>query len=575
MSAGARVNYEVQTYDNGRWAISEVVPSEDSARRKAETLLAQKHIVGVRIVKESHFASDNRREAEIFKRMKENDQGDDFTIAVIEEAPVCERVTDYYKTAARNTMARLFMKYLEKFELTPLEMLHHHASLKRLVNLDTLVPSAVDKVAGLQARSTGEDTRRRREALFNAVDALVKRAREAEGKQIPDLKASTLDDVLASLDAKVADEDERRFLANVALARTTINWQNLLAKVTNLLPMASSQRDARSLAMIDEMMADILVARPIVKDIIGTSKHMGDALMRLLDLIEGKCKPAQYAAAEVLALLNALFTEDKLPRAKAVLYERIERDLKGPVRLTNVEQIAADKEFFTTILQRVATEHGVLGGRPVAGGLAERWARLNNIGGLTGRRKAIEGVCGLLATGKLKFVYLLALYDSTAEAEVRGSIESQIRALVQQLNTIQKIAPAARTEKTRLQEVAAIQRLVLDSMLEERFKKPIADVFDQIVAEYLVAENVIQRLDDDRLSFRDRATRLVAFCASGVLTVGRATTIARDRIVTYLRRKDFISEFTADIPDAAAKEKAIKDFYALLARTGFDMRAAT
>lgn len=75
------------------------------------------------------------------------------------------------------------------------------------------------------------------------------------------------------------------------------------------------------------------------------------------------------------------------------------------------------------------------------------------------------------------------------------------------------------------------------------------------------------------MSFRERATRRVTFCASGVLTVGRATTIARDTIVSYLRRKDFIAEFTGDIPEAADKEKAIKEFYGLLAKTGFDLKS--
>ena len=66
----AGVQFEVQTYNNGKWAISEVVPTEESARAKADSLLAQKNVAGVRIVKESHFASDARRESEIFKKIK-------------------------------------------------------------------------------------------------------------------------------------------------------------------------------------------------------------------------------------------------------------------------------------------------------------------------------------------------------------------------------------------------------------------------------------------------------------------------------------------------------------------------
>jgi len=567
-----RVSFEVQVYNKGSWAINVLMNSEEAARQKAKDLLAQKHITGVRIVKESHFGSDSRRESEIFKEIKQADKAEDFTITPVESAPVCEKVSDYYQNAARTTMARLFTKYAEKFELTPLEVLHSHSNMKRIMNIDNLVPSAVDKVATLQAKTTGEDARKRRETIFNAVDALAKRAREAEGKQVPELKGSTLDAVLARIDAKVADPDERQFLANVALVKVSLNWQGWIGKIAGLLPLARSEKDARSLAMIDEMMSDILNARTVIKDVIGVSKHMGDAVMRILDLIHGKCAPTKFAATELLDLLNALFAEDKLPLAKATLYDRISRDLKGPVRLTSSDEPAADRDFLQTMLDRLVTEHGVTGGSLIATALAERWARLNNVGGVTGRKKAIEGVCTMLKSSKLKFIYLLSLYDNKAEAEVRGMIEVQIRALVTQFDTIKKVAPEARTEKARLQETAAIQRLVLDSLLEERFKMPIANAFDALVSEYIVRENVIQRLDDPKLSFRDRALRLVSFASSGVLTVGKATAITRDAVISYLRRKDFINEFSGDLADPAEKEKAIKEFYGLLARTGFDMK---
>ena len=163
------------------------------------------------------------------------------------------------------------------------------------------------------------------------------------------------------------------------------------------------------------------------------------------------------------------------------------------------------------------------------------------------------------------------MYDPESSDDFRSAVEGQIQELAAQLDSINMIAPNARTEKSRLQEAAAIQRLVLNSRLLSDTKDPIVSKFDEIVSEYIISEGVIERLDDKRLPFRDRATRLVTFCSSGVLTVGRATTIARESIVSYLRRKDFITEFTSDIPDAADKEQAIKEFYRLLAKTGFNV----
>ncbi|MDX2224178.1 MAG: hypothetical protein SFV21_15615 [Rhodospirillaceae bacterium] len=573
MSVSGRVNFEVQVQRGGKWHISDVLPSEQVARRKAEELLAQKTTEGVRIIKEAHFGNDSRRETEIFKQMKEVEKDEDFSITPVDEAPVCERLSDYYETQARTTMARLFSKYLEKHELTPLELLHSHKSLKRALNLDTMVPSAVDKIASLHARATGQDSRKRKDIIYEAVDRIAARAREIDNKPLPELKNSTLDELWAKIDAKSSDADERRFLANVALTRASLTWSGWLGKMSELLPLAKASKDERAREMVDEMMSDILIAKTVIKDVIGVSKHMGDALQRMLDLIEGKCQPTKFAAEELLDLLNVLFSEDLLPKSRQVLYDRIERDLKSAVKLTTSDEANADKDFFVQLLNRVVTDHGVVGGRPIALGLTERWARIMNIGGATGRRKAMDEVRDKLSSTTRKFVYLIAMYDPKEDPDLTDVITTQLKAFAAQLDTVQKIAPEAKTQKARLQEATAVQRLVLDSPLEDGLRTLLANKFDAVVSDYLITNKVIERIDDKSLTFRDRATRLVAFCTGGVLTEGRAKTIARDSVVSYLKRKDFVSEFTLGIAEPAEKERAIREFYVLLSKTGFDVRA--
>ena len=59
----------------------------------------------------------------------------------------------------------------------------------------------------------------------------------------------------------------------------------------------------------------------------------------------------------------------------------------------------------------------------------------------------------------------------------------------------------------RLQETAAIQRLVLDSQLPAALRDPIANKFDELVSDYIISQGVIERLDDKRLSFNERDRR--------------------------------------------------------------------
>jgi len=110
MAAPGRAQFEVQLNKGGRSVMHEVMPTEESARRKAADLLALKTTEGVRIVKESIFGSgdkESRRETEIFKQLKDVSKDEDFSITPVNDAPLCEKAADYYQTAARTTMARL------------------------------------------------------------------------------------------------------------------------------------------------------------------------------------------------------------------------------------------------------------------------------------------------------------------------------------------------------------------------------------------------------------------------------------------------------------------------------------
>src|SRR5689334_11218904 len=101
MAVPGRAMFEVQVHREGRWAINEVLSSEDAARAKAQQLLLQKGIAGVKIIRETKFSDSNVRESEIFCQMKESEDSADYTITPVEAAPLCEQVADYYQTAAR------------------------------------------------------------------------------------------------------------------------------------------------------------------------------------------------------------------------------------------------------------------------------------------------------------------------------------------------------------------------------------------------------------------------------------------------------------------------------------------
>lgn len=562
--------YEVQVYRDNRWAIDDVVTDEKAAIKQAEGLLKRPNVEGVRVIAEWKGITGGDRDKEIFKKMGEGGKNEDFTPATVDEAPVCTSARDLLGAASRGTIMRMFSKYLEKQQITPMEMLHHHKNLKRMVNFETMVPAGVDKIATLQARTAKLNAKDRKNWLFDAVDEISSRAKAAEAAKLPDMGDGGLDELVDKLAAKFREEDEHRYMVTTAFVRTSLGWRGWLGKLDRLLGFATRERHALSLAIVDDMICDTLSAKTSMRDLLGPSASLGQAINRMLDLLQGRCKNAPGSADDILGPLNKLFRDGKLPGARRVLTERITRDLAGGVKLS-ANKPDQEEQVFKDLLDRLITEESVFGGGKMAHSVTERCARLHNVGGAGGRRKAVTILRDQLAQPKRVFLYLLALLeeDDQIDDEMYKHIAAQVEAVLEKLSDINSIAPHAKSDPDRMKQAVQIQKAVLDSHLRNPLKTKAANTFDDIVSRYIIDAQVIEHFDKSDLPLRQRATRLVNFCAAGYLTQGKATDIARNRVTAYLKRPDFIAALTADVADPAEKEKTIRDFYAQLARAGF------
>ena len=66
----------------------------------------------------------------------------------------------------------------------------------------------------------------------------------------------------------------------------------------------------------------------------------------------------------------------------------------------------------------------------------------------------------------------------------------------------------------------------------------------------------------------ERATMLVQFLASNVLSGNKAVAMSRDRVISHLRQPEFEKKFIADIPDPSQHASALRDFHTLLRSAG-------
>ena len=107
------------------------------------------------------------------------------------------------------------------------------------------------------------------------------------------------------------------------------------------------------------------------------------------------------------------------------------------------------------------------------------------------------------------------------------------------------------------------------SVYPDELKKRITDHIDGVLERYLNEHQIIEKLDHADSPLRDRAVRLVQFCAAGVLPEGKALSRARQRILTLLRQPNFDAHFVEGITDPARAQVALRDFHGLLVKAGF------
>ena len=201
--------------------------------------------------------------------------------------------------------------------------------------------------------------------------------------------------------------------------------------------------------------------------------------------------------------------------------------------------------------------------------IAERGARLRNVGG---PRALIDGVAeinGRLIPNFRKLTWLIAVANSGIVEDYADELYDMMRDSVKDMRALRAFCSPESKPRDKMATVTHMNDLLAASSVPDDIKTEIATKLDDGLADYLVREKVIERIDNPSLHLRKRAYMLVQFCSSGVLIEGKSAAMARKRVVGYLKQPNFTDKLVDDIKDMTTKEGTIRDFYALLQRSGF------
>jgi hypothetical protein len=563
--SGAQENtsFEVQVLQDKHWVIAEMAGDEGKAKAFLENLLQTGNHEAVRVVKDYRRIDGTHSETVVVEKKADQKAALPVQLSAITEAPPCSALADYYALPARLTMGRLLRKYFDEVFITPTELLHSAAELKRFGDKDRLLFSACDRVAFLQAHAAGEDGKTRREALDKAWTDINARAKAAAAMKLPAVK--TLEEVQK---AATAAGDQRDYVAHVLMCQALIEKRSWIGKVDLLLAWAAEPNGAEAMPMIDGVIADILVSAQFIQDLLGFQSNLAAALCSLCDLAEGKAEAAKFAPATFTAL-NKLFAEGRLPQCRQVLLSRVSRETAGTNPLSRNEP-KQEYEMFHKVLHRQLGHQGVLGGPAAAEALLQRGARVYNAGGATlTAMQALDFMMSSLTEGCLKVQYLACLAESPLGVSMAEVLVEVLETLVRGAIHIDAWVPVRVPPRDRMAALCAANRAVRSGVLPDDIRKVLGNHIDEVLSRYLLDEQIIEKIDkpDDPLALR--AIRLIKFCGSGVLIEGKSLDLARQRVIEHLKQKQFEEKFLASVPDPVQAEKHLREFHRLLVETGF------
>ena len=568
---GKRESFEVLACRDGRWTIETSSASQADAEAFARKVLNSQGVSGVKVVREV-ARGDTARETVVFEQTRELRDSGKIFVNDIDEAPYCETVEEIYAARGRQTLNRLFRAYLDKNGVTATEVMHDFRELRRLVDADSLMASGVGKVATLQAKGRADtDTGKRRDVLYGFLDEITVRARTASEKKLPTIRAEGFEAAVARIAASASPE-QCDYLLRVMVARELVQQRSFFGKLAQTMDWAEPAQDGRTRVLVDTFISDILANAETLQDLLGLQPTLGAALGSLIDLAQGRFENESEGrpddSPEVLAgRLNAMLGLDALPDSRAMLVERVRRQLEAKSPLSKGEP-EEETEAFRALIDKLMPTDDLFGGGAIAEALTHRQSRILNKGGVAGLKEATGRLLPTFADPARKAGYLLALTESRLVDSIGDEISRQLESLFIRPESVKQIVKDNRPPNKKMQTLTTVVHKVRGSGLDDRMKARIADRLDELLASYIVDDRILERVDDPSRPLHVRAFMLLSMCTPEMLPEGKASQLARKIVVKHLKRPNFETELVADVPPAE-KERVLRDFHVQLYRCGF------
>lgn len=556
-------DYEIQTQQQGNWVTQTTTVDKDEAIATAKRLFGNKACTGVRVIQSITQPDGNAMTSEILCETRVVKAGQTIRSCQIDWAPPpCATLDEFYHTDARRLIGRVLRDYCDKMVVTPTELLYNIKEALRLQDRGTLIPDAIDKVAAVQVADSSE-TRARAAEIAQSINLIISRARKPEKLAVPRLDKSFAAVLTACRKIETQGEDPT-YVAMAVLTRDLSTIRNWLGKLYRLCKLAEADRDdSAALSLLDGAIADCL-SGAVVQDILGYQENLGQALVAMLDIAEGKFIPEKSDAGQAAGIITDLCAKGRLPASKQSLIDRVHRQLVngGPLNRTDP---AKEKDEYKRVIDRLVRPNGLYNGPETADSITVRYGRMVEKGGVSGRIISFNGVFFGLPDRTGSIHYLCDILRTVFAEDCADAIAEKYDTILN-IRTFGDLSRAGLGIKDRLQRLAAARKAILASLIPDAIKPKLVHHLDFLLDRFITDGQMLDKLDAPTGPVKDRAMVLAQFCTSGIIPPGKTLERFQHRLTALIAQPDFDSRFVQASPDPEQAKKALSALKNLTAK---------
>lgn len=249
-----KTHFEILAFTGHSWRIIGVADKERDALKKAKALKLHAQRSAVKVLRETTRGQDIQTVQIYFhgtepKQVKNEGER--------EKAPlICWRASDFYSFEGRRLIGLLLHDILQRWQITPKELVSHLPHFQRLEDEGQLLKSCVQKTAVDQMSGSGESVQKRMRTIFDLIAQAAKRLDENKKTgAIPDLKAGGLESAIHGLE----HHSQRAYLLSAAVAAHLADFDDFGTKLDYMLEIFSNRPPAWVAIALDGFLAELLL----------------------------------------------------------------------------------------------------------------------------------------------------------------------------------------------------------------------------------------------------------------------------------------------------------------------------